>query len=273
MENIIKFQNVSYKNIIKNINFEVQKGDFVGILGLNGSGKSTLAKLVNGLLKPSSGNVIINNISTESPEFYNQVRKKIGTVFQNPDSQIITSTVEEEIAFGLENLCVPRQKMTEIINNILTEFNMLDTKSKQTDILSVGEKQKLNIISTISMNPEILILDEPTSMIDPESQIFVANCTKKLRESQKTTTLLITHDIRDVLQANKIIVLHDSDLVLFESLDEFLSSEYTDFVIKTDSMKILDFLEKSGYNVSKAKISVHECAEEFINLLERIENA
>lgn len=269
MENIIKFQNVSYKNIIKNINFEVQKGDFVGLLGLNGSGKSTLAKLIGGLLKPDFGYVKIDGVDTASSEFNNNVRKKIGMVFQNPDSQIITSTVEEELAFGLENLGVPREQMIRNINKILSEFNILSIKNKQTDDLSAGEKQKLNIASTIVMNPEILILDEPTSMVDPESKKFIANSIKKNHKVEKTTVLLITHDIRDVLQADKLVVIEQGELVFLGPLAEFLTSEYTDNVITTDSIQILDFLKKSGYNVSKTKISVEECADEIVNLLEK----
>ena len=269
MKNIIELRNLYYKDIIKNVNLEVQKGDFVGLLGLNGSGKSTLSKLIGGLLKPNFGYVKIDGVDTASPEFNNNVRKKIGMVFQNPDSQIITSTVEEELAFGLENLGVPREQMIHNINKILSEFNMLSIKNKQTDDLSAGEKQKLNIASTIVMNPEILILDEPTSMIDPESRKFIANSIKKIHKVAKTTMLLITHDIRDVLQADKLVVIEQGELVFWGSLAEFSTSEYTDNVITTDSIQILSFLEKSGYNVSKTKISVEECADEIVNLLEK----
>ncbi|MBQ3092874.1 MAG: ATP-binding cassette domain-containing protein, partial [Clostridia bacterium] len=155
------------------------------------------------------------------------------------------------------------------INKILSEFNMLSIKNKQTDDLSAGEKQKLNITSTIVMNPEILILDEPTSMIDPESRKFIANSIKKIHKVAKTTMLLITHDIRDVLQADKLVVIEQGELVFWGSLAEFSTSEYTDNVITTDSIQILSFLEKSGYNVSKTKISVEECADEIVNLLEK----
>lgn len=268
MKNIIKFKNVYYKNVFDNINLTIESGSFVGILGDNGSGKSTLAKLINGLLKPDSGTINIFNKNTNSDEFYFNVRKKIGTVLQNPDNQIIMPTVEEEIVFGLENLGLPREDIKAKLNKILQEFDFEDTKKTSVYNLSGGQKQKLNIASVIAMEPEILIFDEPTSMLDPVSKKNITNYIYKINKNKKITTLLVTHDIKEILCADKIILLNNKKVLIFRSIKELLLSKYVNNISIPQSVELLFFLKKLGYNVDFGKISNTDCADEIIKTLE-----
>ena len=150
-------------------------------MGSNGCGKSTLAKHFNGLLTPTSGDVFVDGINTKDEKNYFEIKKKVGMVFQNPEFQMITSTVEEEIAFGLENLCVPSCEMNSIIENVLTCVELYGMQKTPTHSLSGGQKQRLAIASVIAMNPEMIVLDEPTSMLEPSGRKVIMKIIKNLR--------------------------------------------------------------------------------------------
>ncbi len=268
MENIIELKNIYYKDIFNNVNLTIESGDFVGILGDNGSGKSTLAKLINGLLTPESGTVKIFSKNTNSDEFYFNIRKKIGTVFQNPDNQIIMPTVEEEIVFGLENLGFSRENIKVKLDKILHEFDFENIKKTSVHSLSGGQKQKLNIASIVAMEPEILIFDEPTSMLEPVSKKNIINYVYKINKIKKITTLLITHDIKEIIFANKIILLSNKKILIFKSMKELLLSKYIYNISIPQSIELLFFLKNLGYNVDFDKISNVDCATEIIRVLE-----
>ena len=203
MKGFIHLENVSYETtntynntsttLLKNINFFVNKGEFISVMGPNGCGKSTLARLLNATLLPTSGEIYIDGLNTKNHNL--EIKKKIGMVFQNPDNQIISSTVEEEIAFGLENLCIPTKEMKIKIKNSLHEVGLDGFEKKSIHSLSGGQKQKLIIASILAMEPEAIIFDEPTSMLDPDSKKNIMNIILKLKNIHKMTIILITHYI------------------------------------------------------------------------------
>lgn len=277
MNNFIEFQNVCYSYfkeenyILKNVTFQIEKGEFIAVLGANGSGKSTLAKHINGLLLPSSGKVLVNGMNTKDENVQSEIRKKVGVVFQNPDNQIIACTVEEEIAFGLENICVPCEKMDFIIDNALKEVNLSGFRNKPVTSLSGGQKQRLNIASIIAMNPEIIVLDEPTSMLDPEGRKSVLECMKRINDIHKTTIILITHSLEEAILADKAILINDGITKFFNSpYDIFSDKNINEFIniSPTQSLEILLFLKKLDYDVSLRAIDTKSCAHEIIKLLE-----
>ncbi|MBP3721696.1 MAG: ATP-binding cassette domain-containing protein [Selenomonadaceae bacterium] len=168
----IEFQNVSYqisnKKILQNISFSINKGEFAAILGANGSGKSTLAKLMNALLLPTDGKVLVKNLDTSDEKNLHKIRQTFGIVFQNPDNQIVATTVEDDIAFGPENLNIDGEEIEIRINNALKLTDLTDKRNFSTNMLSGGQKQKVAIASALAMNPEAIIFDEATSMLEPK---------------------------------------------------------------------------------------------------------
>ncbi len=276
MNKFIEFQNVCYSYfkefyILKNVTFQIEKGEFIAVLGANGSGKSTLAKHINGLLLPSDGEVLVDGMNTKDENVWSEIRRKVGVVFQNPDNQIIASTVEEEIAFGLENLCVPREKMDFIIDKALEEVNLLELRSAPVTSLSGGQKQRLNIASIIAMNPEIIVLDEPTSMLDPAGRKSILECLERIRDIHKTTVILITHSMEEAMAADKAMLLGGGIIKFFNSPCKLFSDKNINEIVNispTQSMEILLFLKKSGYDVSLHAIDTKSCANEIIKLLE-----
>lgn len=279
MNKLIEFKDVCYKfssgesdkYIIKNITFQIEKGEFIALIGSNGSGKSTLAKHLNGLLLPTSGEVVINGMNTKDENMQSEIRKKVGIVFQNPDNQIIACTVEEEIAFGLENLSVAREKMDFIIESVLKKVNLSEFRNKSVTSLSGGQKQRLNIASVIAMEPEILVLDEPTSMLDPMGRKSVLDLIKMINSINKTTVILITHSMEEALLADKAILMSSGIIKFFDSPYKLFSNKNVSEAFNispTQSLEILLFLKNLGYDVSLEALDTKKCASEIIKLLE-----
>ena len=272
MTKFTELKNVSYESngrkILKNINFEINKGDFISIVGPNGSGKSTLAKHLNGILIPSCGDVIVDGENTKNEENLFEIRRKIGMIFQNPDNQIIASTTEEEIAFGLENLCVPACKMKEKINNALKVVGLSGFEKSLTHTLSGGQKQRLNIASVYAMMPEMIVFDEPTSMLDPEGRKAILRLIKNLNESEGITVILITHFMNEALLSDKTILIENGEIKKIAKPEEIFSNEScTEFISPTQSSEILFFLKNLGFNVSLKAFSEEQCANEIIKIL------
>lgn len=195
------------KPTIKNISFEIEQGEYIAILGHNGSGKSTIAKLLIGLLEKKSGEIQIHGISLAEETLYD-VRDHIGIVFQNPDNQFIGSTVRDDIAFGLENKCVPHEQMDEIIEKYAKEVEMEHFLDHEPSKLSGGQKQRVAIAGILAMQPDILILDESTSMLDPKGKNEINQLVSKIRKETKMTVISITHDIEEAGKADRIILLN-----------------------------------------------------------------
>ena len=187
---------------IDNISLSIKKGDFVGILGHNGSGKSTLAKQLAALLKPSGGIIYVGGMDTAKEEQILDIRKTAGLVFQNPDNQIVSSIVEEDVAFGVENLGVEPKEIRERVDNALKTVGMYEHRLKAPNKLSGGQKQRVAVAGIIAMKPMCIVLDEPTAMLDPSGRREVMNTVKKLNKEEGITIVLITHYMDEAVQAD-----------------------------------------------------------------------
>jgi energy-coupling factor transport system ATP-binding protein len=219
------------KQVLKGITLDIQENESIGIMGANGSGKSTFARCLNGLVQPTDGTVLIDDLSIFEMEKIPDIRRKVGMVFQNPDNQIVSATIEREIAFGLENLGMPIEKMKEIVQTMLEKFDLERYRNKTPHFLSGGEKQRLAIASVLAMNPKYMILDEPTSLLDPKSRRDILRIVGELHSSNdhNITTLLITQFAEEALMADRLLVFSDGRIVMddkpeiiFDNLDEML---------------------------------------------------
>lgn len=224
----VVFDNVSFfynENIptLKDISFKIEKGQYVALIGHNGSGKSTLARLIIGILIQLSGDIYINNeLMTDDTAI--ELRKKIGIVFQNPDNQFIGSTVRDDIAFSLENMCVKSELMEDLIKEYAAKVNMLDFLDSEPSNLSGGQKQRVAIAGTLIRNPDILILDEATAMLDPKGKREIFNLIHKMKdENPNLTVISITHEIDEAYRADKIIVLNDGEIFMEGTPSEVFS--------------------------------------------------
>lgn len=251
MDKIIEIKDLSFEyeeglKTIDHISFEIKKGDYVAILGHNGSGKSTIAKLLIGLLEKKSGTIIVNGIELNLENLY-KVRDSIGIVFQNPDNQFIGATVRDDIAFGLENNCVPPQEMDAIINNYATKVKMADFLDHEPTKLSGGQKQRVAIAGILAMAPNIIILDEATSMLDPMGRREINGLVKELNQEKDITIISITHDIEEAKNANQVIILNNGKIVASGSPNKVLSDEATLVKCELDipfALKIAKELDK-----------------------------
>lgn len=219
MEKIIKLDDISYKyhpneevEALKNVSLSIEKGEWVAIIGHNGSGKSTLAKTINGLLAPTNGTVTVGNqLLTEETVW--DVRRMVGMVFQNPDNQFVGSTVQDDVAFGLENSGVPRDKMVKRVTDAIDKVKMSDFIEKEPARLSGGQKQRVAIAGVVALRPDIIILDEATSMLDPQGRQEVLATVKAIKEEENLTVISITHDIDEAASANRILVMKNGQLI------------------------------------------------------------
>jgi len=199
---------------LSNLNINIDNGDFVAVIGANGSGKSTFAKHINGLLLPSKGDVYVDNYNTKEKEKVWEIRKKVGMVFQNPDNQLVATTVEDDIAFGLENIGMQEQEMRKRVEWALNLVDMNNLRNREPHLLSGGQKQKVVIAGALAMHTSYLVLDEPTSMLDPKGRKEILNTIKKLNQNEKITIIYITHFMSEAAEFKKIIVLNKGKIVL-----------------------------------------------------------
>lgn len=212
---------------IKGINLSVFQGEWLAIVGHNGSGKSTIAKLLNGLLIPNEGEVTVCGFQTSIEEHLWKIRRRVGVVFQNPDNQFVGTSVRDDVAFGLENNGVPREEMIERINDSLKRVNMDTFHEHEPHRLSGGQKQRVAIAGIIALRPLIIILDEATSMLDPQGRNEVIKLVKELNEREKITVISITHDLEEALTADRMIVMNQGEVVL-EGKPTFIFENYAE---------------------------------------------
>ena len=219
MEPIIELGKINYKYqpddprpALKDISFTIKQGEWIAIIGHNGSGKSTLAKTINGLLLPESGIVKVGNQTLNEENIWS-IRQMVGMVFQNPDNQFVGSTVEDDVAFGLENQGIPREEMVIRVQDALEKVRMIDFAKREPARLSGGQKQRVAIAGVVALRPDIIILDEATSMLDPEGREEVISTIKKIKDESNLTVISITHDIDEAANANRILVMKQGELV------------------------------------------------------------
>lgn len=208
---------------LKNLSFSIEKGEFVALVGMNGSGKSTLAKLLNGLFLPTSGEIFIDGMSTSDENNTFEIRKKAGMVFQNPDNQTVATIIENDVAFGPENIGLPREEIVERVAFALDAVGMSEFRTRTVSRLSGGQKQRIAIAGVIAMRPDILILDESTSMLDPNGRKDVMDIACKLN-TQGITVVNITHNMEEAALANRIIALRKGRIVIDGTPKEVFSS-------------------------------------------------
>ena len=216
MEDFIKVEDLTYEYVksedgtavraIDSVSFSVERGSFTAVIGQNGSGKSTLAKNINALLVPTSGRVMVDGLDTSVPEHVWDVRSRVAMVFQNPDNQIVSSIVEDDVAFGPENLGIEPAEIRKRVDEALTGVEMYDFRKKAPHMLSGGQKQRIAIAGAVAMEPECIVFDEPTAMLDPRGRDEVMSVIKRLN-GKGITVLLITHFMEEAAQADKIIVM------------------------------------------------------------------
>ena len=210
---IIRFSNVTFKydedepTALENVTFNIKRGKWTSIVGHNGSGKSTIAKLLMGINNNYEGDIIVKDIKV-SEENIDEVRKHIGIVFQNPDNQFIGSTVEYDVAFGMENQGIEYSLMHTIVDQVLTEVGMLEMKTFEPSHLSGGQKQRVAIAGILAMSPDVIILDEATAMLDPEGKGSIMNLIKTIQDERHLTVISITHDLEEAVEADEIIVMN-----------------------------------------------------------------
>ncbi len=209
--------------VFDRINLEIRDGEWVALVGANGSGKSTLVKLLNGILIPASGDVLIDNLNTRDEEALWEIRKRVGVVFQNPDTQIVASVVEEDIAFGPENLGVPPDEIRKRVDEALKMLRLTRFRFSPTYALSGGQKQKLAIAGILAMRPKYLVLDEPTSMLDPPSRDEINSILVNLYKEKNLTIVYSTHNPDEVLLANRVILLKDGKIAFDGDPVDFFS--------------------------------------------------
>ena len=197
---------------LKNVSLSIEQGEWVALIGHNGSGKSTLAKTINGLILPQEGSVAVGDMLLNEENIWN-IRKMVGMVFQNPDNQFVGSTVEDDVAFGLENQGIPRDEMVTRVKNALEQVRMEEFATREPARLSGGQKQRVAIAGVVALRPDIIILDEATSMLDPEGREEVISTIKKIKEENNLTVLSITHDIDEAANANRVMVMRQGELV------------------------------------------------------------
>lgn len=248
---------------LKDVNLTIEPGEFVGLLGMNGSGKSTLARLINGLIQPSAGRVSVDGMDTTNRHSLIEIRRRVGMVFQNPDNQIISSIVEEDVAFGPENLKLSPSEVKERIDWALQAVGLEELRHHAPSLLSGGQKQKVAIASALAMRPAYLILDEPTSMLDPEARYDLIKNLIILNQKYSITIILISHHMEDVVHAGRLIVLDQGSVCLEGTPAEvFTSPELSHIGLHPpEIVQLTNILRKSGYPIDKNIITAQQLEE------------
>ncbi|MDO4395629.1 MAG: energy-coupling factor transporter ATPase [Clostridia bacterium] len=268
MENMIRIENLTFEYmhdeegeeqvVLKNLNLEIKKGSFTAILGRNGSGKSTLAKNMNGLLLPTGGAVYVKNWNTSDQETIWDVRQAAGMVFQNPDNQLVSSIVEDDVAFGPENLGVDPEDIRKRVDKALSSVNMGKFRRKSPHMLSGGQKQRIAIAGVVAMKPECIIFDEATAMLDPKGREEIMYIVKELNE-EGITVICITHFMDEAVQADRIIVLEQGEILLDGTPREVFAQEEVLIEANLELPLAVDLagrLRKRGINVPEDIINV-----------------
>lgn len=265
-------EDIKKTTVFKNLDFSVEKGEFVAVLGHNGSGKSTLVKCFNGINIPEEGDVIVNGFNTRDDEHLLDIRQSVGMVFQNPDNQIVATIVEEDVAFALENMGVEPSEIRRRVDDALKTVGMYEYREHAPHKLSGGQKQRVAIAGIIAMRPDCILLDEPTAMLDPNGRSEVLKTIKMLNKKFGVTIVLITHYMDEAAQAERIVVMDSGEIVMndtpkkvFARVDE-LKSIGLDVPQVTE---LTHMLIDEGFDLDSEIITEDECVEAVFNLLNK----
>jgi len=277
MAALIRLLDVSYsydeddieKKALKNISLEFSEGEFVGVVGRNGSGKSTLAKMLNGLLLPTQGEVMVLGMNTSSLEDITAIRKSVGMVFQNPDNQMIATVVEEDVAFGVENLGLPPEEIREAVEYGLAAVGMSEYRDKRPNQLSGGQKQRIAIAGVLAMRPKCIIFDESTAMLDPTGRRELIQTMHELKEREGVTVILITHYMEELIGVDRIVAMDDGQVAFVKTPVEAFADEDALHALQLSAPAIVEIahgLQKAGLSLPDGLLSAEELVEAICQL-------
>lgn len=257
-QTIIELEDIHYRyheddarEALAGVSLEIRRGEWLAIIGHNGSGKSTLAKVMNGLIEANTGSVVVNG-KTLTEETVFDARRTVGMVFQNPDNQFVGTTVEDDIAFGLENIGLPREEMLERVTKVLDMVKMSEFRTKEPARLSGGQKQRVAIAGVTALEPEVIILDEATSMLDPKGRLEVISTIQKLHKEKKITVISITHDLDEAAQADRVILMEQGQIQQIGTPKEIfkLGSKLVEKGLDVPfAEKLIEALRERGINI------------------------
>lgn len=275
---IITAQNVKFSYLQENdirfalngVDFTARKGEFVCILGHNGSGKSTFAKHINALLVPQEGDVVVAGMNTRDENLLWDIRRSAGMVFQNPDNQIVSSIVEEDVAFGPENLGVPQKEILERVHDALSAMEMLEFAKRSPHMLSGGQKQRVAIAGVLAMFPDIIVFDEPTAMLDPSGRADVMDAIRELNHKHQKTVVLITHYMDEAVDADRVYIMKDGAVIgEGKPVDIFRDVEMlkTSGLVPPFAVRMYYALKDNGLDLGECPLHPEELVEQLCRLL------
>lgn len=271
----LRIQNISFQYpgttsyALKDVSFSLYEGEWVSIVGQNGSGKSTLAKLLNGLFLSETGTITVNDTLILSEETVWDVRKQIGMVFQNPDNQFVGTTVQDDVVFGLENVGIPREQMVERMNQALKLVRMEEFLNEEPHSLSGGQKQRVAIAGVLALQPSILILDEATSMLDPQGRREVIETVRQLVDTKGITVLSITHDLEEAAQSDRVIILNQGEVLEIGTPHQIFKASHMLQKIGLDvpfSVKMAELLKRNEVPLQNTHLTMESLVNELWRL-------
>ena len=283
MESLISIQDVHFSypaeddaetasEVLKGISLEIGKGELVAVLGHNGSGKSTLAKMLNAILLPTAGKVLVEGIDTAEEARLLEIRQRVGMVFQNPDNQIVATIVEEDVAFALENMGVDPAEMRERVDEALKAVKMYDFREHAPHQLSGGQKQRVAIAGIIAMRPDCIVLDEPTAMLDPQGRKEVMKTIRRLNRDYGITVILITHEMDEAAQCQRIVVIDHGSVLMDDTPNKIFSQVEQMKQIGLDvpqATELVWMLRQAGYELNPEILTEDACADAIAALLQQ----
>ena len=274
MEHFISAENLAFQypgvegapdvTVFENLNLTIEEGSFTAILGINGCGKSTLAKLFNAILVPSSGKMKVCGLDTSDPDLLMKVRRNVGMVFQNPDNQIVANVVEEDVAFGPENLGIAGPEIRRRVDQALKQVGMYQYREHAPHLLSGGQKQRIAIAGVIAMEPRCIVLDEPTAMLDPKGRKDVIDTVKKLNKEKGITVILITHHMDEAAQAGRVVVLNKGKIAADGTPREVFSHVkllHDIGLAAPEGVELCWALNQKGFQLPLTALEPEECAQ------------
>lgn len=279
---LIKFDNVSFsyetedengnpktEKVLENFNFSIEEGSFVAILGHNGSGKSTVAKLTNGILFADEGTVTVDSILARDDDTIYDIRKTVGMVFQNPDNQIVSSIVEEDVAFGVENIGIPSDECRKRVDEALKTVGMYEYRLRTPSKLSGGQKQRVAVAGIIAMKPKCIVLDEPTAMLDPSGRKEVIDTVMKLNREEGITIVLITHYMDEAVKADRVVVMDDGKIKLDGTPEQVFSDTNKIKSLSLEVPQSTELVSRLGINSEKTVLNFDQCADLLYKYLQK----